>query len=317
MLTFPDRVSIVEVSPRDGLQSLRTTFPTDVKVALVDLLAQTGLRTIEVTGMVRPDVIPQLADAEDVLRKIERREGVVYRVLCPNRRGAERAVDAGADELVGLITASETYNRKNSNMSVAENLDQVVQMRSVAAEAGVRLVMSIGVCMFCPYEGELPEERVLELIERMLADGISEFCLATSAGVDGPRKVHRTFSLIKERWPELPMGIHLHNTNGMGLANALAAMDAGVTAFEGSICGIGGGIRMPHGMAHYGNVATDDLVHLFSEMGIETGVDFSRLLTAGHETRRLLGLETTFSYALQGGTKDAVLKQALVAPRGG
>jgi hydroxymethylglutaryl-CoA lyase len=316
MLVWPDRVSIVEVGPRDGLQSLSTTFPTDVKVALVELLAETGLRKIEVTGMVRPDVIPQLADAEDVLRRIERRDGVVYRVLCPNRRGAERAVDAGADEIVGLITASETYNRKNSNMSVTENLAQAAQMRAVAGDAGVHMVMAIGVCTFCPYEGELPESRLLDLIERMCSDGIAEFCLATSAGVDGPRRVHRTFSLVKERWPELSVGLHLHNTNGMALANALAAVDAGATVFEGSICGIGGGIRMPHGMAHHGNVATDDLVHLFSELGVETGVDLTRLLATGREVRDLLGLETTFSHALQGGTKEVVLQQGRIAPRG-
>jgi hydroxymethylglutaryl-CoA lyase len=317
MLAFPDRVSIVEVGPRDGLQSLPSTFSTDVKVALVDLLSQTGLRTIEVTGMARPDVIPQLADAEDVLRRIERRKGVVYRVLCPNRRGAERAVEAGADEIVGLITASETYNRKNSNMSVTENLDQAAQMRSIAADAGMHMVMAIGVCTFCPYEGTLPEGRLLDLIERMVADGISEFCLATSVGVDGPRTVHRAFSQIKERWPELPLGIHLHNTNGMALANALAAMDAGATVFEGSICGIGGGICMPPGMAHHGNVATEDLVQLFAEMGVETGVDLAQLLAVGHEARELLGLETAFSFALQGGTKEIVLGQGQVTQRGG
>jgi hydroxymethylglutaryl-CoA lyase len=316
MLALPDRVSIVEVGPRDGLQSLPTTFPTDVKVALVELLAQTGLRKIEVTAMARPDIVPQLADAEDVLRRIERRPEVVYRVLCPNRRGAERAVGAGADEIVGLITGSETYNRKNSNMSIAENLAQVAQMRAVAGDAGVHMVMAIGVCTFCPYEGELPESRLLDLISRMHADGISEFCLATSAGVDGPRTVHRTLSLVRERWPDLALGLHLHNTNGMALANALAAVDAGATAFEGSICGIGGGIRMPQGMAHHGNVATDDLVHLFSEMGVETGVDLARLLAAGRQARDLLGLEATFSHALLGGTKEVVLRQGRIAPHG-
>jgi hydroxymethylglutaryl-CoA lyase len=149
----------------------------------------------------------------------------------------------------------------------------------------------------------------------MHADGIDEFYLATSVGLDGPRKVHRTFSLIRDRWPELPLGIHLHNTNGMALANALAAMDAGVTRFEGSICGIGGGIRMPHGMAHYGNVATDDLAHMFAEMGIETGVSLEALLDAGREIRELLRLDTTFSYALSGGTKRAVLEQGRTSPR--
>lgn len=315
-MNFPDRVTIVEVGPRDGLQSLPETYSTDIKIELVEILARTGLPKIEVTGMVRPQVVPQLADAEDVLRRIGREPGVVYRALCPNRKGAERAVDAGADEILGLITASETYNRKNSNMTVAENLDQAAEMCSVARDAGVHMVMAIGVCMFCPYEGELPEARIIELIDQMHADGIDEFYLATSVGLEGPRKVHRAFSLVKERWPEMTIGIHLHNTNGMALANALAAMDAGATVFEGSICGIGGGIRMPHGIAHYGNVATDDLVHMFLEMGVETGVELPRLLDAGRVARRLLGLETTFSHALQGGTKEQVLQQGRVAPRG-
>ena len=308
-------MTIVEVGPRDGLQSLASTYPTDVKVALVELLAATGLRKIEVTGMVRPDVIPQLADAEDVLRRVTRQPGVVYRALCPNRRGAERAVGAGADELLGLITASETYNRKNSNMSVDENLDQVALMAEVARQAGVHMVMAIGVCMFCPYEGELPESRVLELIERMRADGIGEFYLATSVGLDAPRKVHGLFSMIRDRWPDLPIGIHLHNTNGMALANALAAMDAGATVFEGSTAGIGGGIRMPHGMAHFGNIATEDLVQMFAESGVETGVDLPKLLEAGRRIRDLLGLEETFSAALAGGTKADVLERGRVAPR--
>jgi hydroxymethylglutaryl-CoA lyase len=304
---FPERVTIVEVGPRDGLQSLPEAYPTEVKVELVELLAETGLPKIEVTGFVRPDVIPQLADGDEVLRRIQRRPGVVYRALCPNRRGAERAVAAGADEIVGLVTASETYNRKNSNMTVAENLDQAAAMAQVAREAGLPIVMAIGVCTFCPYEGELPESRVLELVERMRADGIAEFYVATSVGLDAPRKVHRLCSLILDRWPELRLGLHMHNTNGMALADALAAMDAGVTVFEGSICGIGGGIRMPSGMAHYGNVATEDLAHMFAEMDVETGIDLAALIETGKRIRTLLGLEQSFSYAAAGGTKAYVL----------
>jgi hydroxymethylglutaryl-CoA lyase len=314
-MRFADSATVVEVGPRDGLQSLPSTYPADVKVEMVELLAETGLSKIEVTGFVRPDVVPQLADAAEVMGRVRRVPGVVYRALCPNRRGAERAVAAGVDEILGLITASETYNRKNSNMSVAENLDQAAQMAEVAREAGVHLVMAIGVCMFCPYEGELPESRVLELIERMRADGIGEFSLATSVGLDAPRKVHRLFSLVKERWPELRLGLHTHNTNGMALANALAAMDAGATVFEGSICGIGGGIRMPQGMAHHGNIATEDLVQMFAESGIETGVDLARLLEAARKIRDLLELEQTFSAALAGGTKADVLERGRVAPK--
>lgn len=314
-IEFPTQVTLVEVGPRDGLQSLPESYPTDVKVRMVEILADAGLKKIEVTGFVKPSYIPQLSDADDVLKRIRRKPGVVYRALCPNRRGADRAVAAGVDEILGLITASESYNRKNSNMTVAENLDQAAEMSRVAQEAGIPIVMAIGVCMFCPYEGELPESRIIEMIERMRSDGIDEFYLATSVGLDGPRKVHRTFSLIKEHWPELPLGIHLHNTNGMALANALAAMDAGATRFEGSICGIGGGIRMPYGMAHYGNVSTEDLAHMFFEMGIDTGVDVERLIAAGKEIQDLLGLEQSFSYAAAGGTKRTVLEQGRTAPR--
>ena len=314
-IQFPKAVTLVEVGPRDGLQSLTQSYPTDVKVRMVEILAEAGIKKIEVTGFVKPSYIPQLSDADEVLKRIRRKPGVVYRALCPNRRGADRAVAAGVDEILGLITASESYNRKNSNMTVDENLDQAAEMAQVARDAGVPLVMAIGVCMFCPYEGELPESRIIEMIERMRSDGIEEFYLATSVGLDGPRKVHRTFSLIKEHWPELPLGIHLHNTNGMALANALAAMDAGATRFEGSICGIGGGIRMPYGMAHYGNVSTEDLAHMFFELGIETGVDIERVIAAGKEIQDLLGLEQAFSYAAAGGTKHHVLEQGRTAPR--
>lgn len=314
-IEFPTAVTLVEVGPRDGLQSLTEIYPADVKARMVEILADAGLQKIEVTGFVRPSYIPQLADGEEVFKRISRKPGVVYRALCPNRRGAERAAGAGVDEILGLITASESYNRKNSNMTVDENLAEAAAMAKVAQDAGIPMVMAIGVCMFCPYEGELPESRIIELIEQLRASGIDEFYLATSVGLDGPRKVHRTFSLIREHWPELPLGIHLHNTNGMALANALAAMDAGATRFEGSICGIGGGIRMPYGMAHYGNVSTEDLAHMFFEMGIDTGVDVERLVAAGREVQELLGLETTFSYASAGGTKQTVLDQGRTAPR--
>jgi hydroxymethylglutaryl-CoA lyase len=316
-VTFPERVTLVEVAPRDGLQSLERIYPTEVKVELVELLADAGLEKIEVTGFVHPEVIPQLADAGDVLAGVRRVDGCVYRALVPNVRGAERAVAAGVDEVLGLITASDTYNRKNARMTVEENVAQAAGMAAVAHEAGVPIVMAIGIAMFCPYEGEVPEERVLGLIERMREEGVDEFYVATSVGLDGPRKVHSLCSQILDRWPDLRLGIHLHNTNGMALANALAAMDAGVTVFEGSICGIGGGIRMPHGMPHYGNVSTEDLAHMFFEMGVDTGVDLRRLLDVGRAAKELLELEATFSSALHGGTKEDVLERGRVAPREG
>jgi hydroxymethylglutaryl-CoA lyase len=308
-------VTLVEVGPRDGLQSLPERYPLDVKVEMVEILARAGLEKIEVTAFVRPDVIPQLADAEELLARVGRFEGCVYRALAPNRRGAERAAAAGVDEMLGLITASDTYNVKNQNMTVEENLAAVGAMAEVARRERIRLVMAIGIAMFCPYEGEIPEARVLELIERMRGDGVDEFYVATSVGLDAPRKVYSLCSQILDRWSGMTLGLHLHNTNGMALANALAGMDAGVSVFEGSICGIGGGIRMPYGMPHYGNVATEDLAHMFFELGVETGVELRALLEAGRRIKDLLGLETTFSHALQGGTKEDVLERGRVAPR--
>ena len=314
-MNIPKRVTLVEVGPRDGLQSLAETHPLDVKVEMIETLARAGLEKIEVTAFVRADVIPQLADADELLTKLGRFEGCAYRALVPNRRGAERAAAAGVDEMVGLISASDTYNMRNQNMTVEANLDAVADIAEVARRERIPLVMAIAIAMFCPYEGEIPESRVLELIERMRGDGVEEFCVATSVGLDGPAKVYSLCAQILDRWPRMTLGLHLHNTNGMALANALAGMDAGVSIFEGSICGIGGGIRMPYGIPHYGNVSTEDLAHMLSEMGVETGIELRALLDAGRRVKELLGLEMTFSHALQGGTKEDVLEQGRVAPR--
>ena len=314
-MNLPERVSIVEVGPRDGIQSLDRNYPVETKVAMIETLASAGFGTIEVTGFVRPDVIPQLADGEEVFARLNKRDGTVYRALVPNAKGAQRAVAAGADEVLGLITASDTYNRKNSNMSVDENLEQIAEIAEIAREAGKPLVVAIGVCMFCPYEGEIPESRPMEMIERMHGSGIDNFYIATSTGLDGPAKVSRLSSMILERWPEMTLGLHMHNTNGMALANALAGMQSGISFLEGSICGIGGGIKMPYGMAHFGNIATEDLVHLCSELGVDCGVELDDALDAAREVKELLDLETTFSSALQGGTKKAVLEQARTGGR--
>lgn len=314
-MDLPERVNLVEVGPRDGLQSLSRSYPVDVKVSMIETLAQTGLERIEVTAFVRPDIIPQLADADELMTRLRRFEGCIYRGLVPNRRGAERAVAAGVHEMVGLITASETYSRKNQNMTIRENLEAVSEMAEVAHREKIPLVMAIAMAMFCPYEGNIPAERVIDLIDRMRDDGVEDFTIATSVGLDGPRTVYDLSSRILDRWPETALGLHLHNTNGMALANSLAGLDAGVRVFEGAICGIGGGIRMPHGIPPYGNISMEDLTHLFMEMNVETGVDFDALLEAGRKIQEMLTLERTFSYALDGGTKAAVLERGRISPR--
>jgi hydroxymethylglutaryl-CoA lyase len=300
-------VEIVEVGLRDGLQSLEQTLPTELKLELIDELGGTGITTIEIGSFVRPDVVPQLADTAELFARIVRRPGVAYRALCPNRKGAELACAAGADELLGMFTASEGYTRRNSNMSVAEALQQVIEMAAVAREAGIRFVASMGTCTFCPYDGEIGLETVLGLVDRMVAGGIEEVSLATTAGVDGPRTLHDLFAAVRERYPRLTLGAHLHDANGMALANALAALEAGATRFESSACGIGGGIRLPDGMQRRGNVATEDLVMMFDEIGCVPGIDADRVLAYARRFAERANLGEVFSAALQGGTKADVL----------
>jgi hydroxymethylglutaryl-CoA lyase len=314
-VNLPEKVRVVEVGPRDGLQSQERHYSTETKLELIDILASAGFATIEVTGLVRPDVIPQLADGAELLARIDKRPGVTYRVLVPNVKGALRAVETPADELLGLIVASDTYSRKNSRMTVDENLEQLVQMAAISRDSGIPMVVAIGCAMFCPYEGDTPPERVLGIVERLWDEGVRSCYVAVSVGLDNPRDAHDLCARLKDRWPELVLGIHLHNTNGMALATALAAAQAGAEFFEGSICGIGGGIRMPYGMAPYGNVATEDLVHMFNECGVDTGQDTLTVVDAARRVRDLLELEETHSYALQGAIKQVVLEQGRTAPR--
>jgi hydroxymethylglutaryl-CoA lyase len=308
MLRLADRVEVVEVAPRDGLQSLARVVPTGIKLRVVELLMDAGLRTIEVTATARPDVIPQLADATEVLARVQRRPGVTLRALAPNRRGAERALAAGADALLGLVCCSETYSRRNQNMSVSEGLEQVREIAALARPAGRPLTVALGLAFFCPYEGDIPARRVLEIVGELQAVGIDRLYLASSAGMADPAQVARLCETVLAEHPDARLGVHLHDTNGMALAGALAALDAGVRIFEGSICGIGGGIAMPAALPGCGNVATEDLVAMFEAMGVATGVDLHRLREAGREIAALLDVEPSGRF-LRVGTKGDVLER--------
>ena len=270
-MQFPDNVEIVDVTLRDGLQSLERVYPTGLKLAIVDRLLEAGLKRIEVTSFVRPDVVPQLADAEAVVKGLPAGDGCRFRALVANRRGMERAAATGIGEVLALITASETYNQKNQNMSINRNLEVIGEIARVAQDHDIHVVVAIGMSMFCPYEGDIPPERVLGIISSLERAGIDEFYIATTAGLDGPRRVYELSYRVLHEHPSMKLGVHLHNTNGMALANALAAMTAGVSTFEGALCGIGGGIRFPKGSGNHGNVALEDLVNMFEEMGVATG----------------------------------------------
>lgn len=304
MMQVPAEVEIVDVTLRDGLQSLKKLYPAELKLDIVGRLVATGLKRIEVTSFVRPDVVPQLADAEEVVRGLPGGGGCRFRALVANRRGVDRAIAAGVEEVLALVTASETYNQKNQNMSISRNLEVIDEVAEVARAHGVHVVVAVAMSMFCPYEGDIPAERVLGIVSALGQSGVGEYYIATTAGLDGPRRVYELSRRLIEGFPSLKLGIHLHNTNGMALANALAAMNAGVRTFEGALCGLGGGIAFPEGSGNHGNVALEDLVNMFEEMGVATGVDLEGLVRTSQEVAGMLGVPLA-SYATRGGTKAA------------
>ncbi len=290
-LELPQRVELVEVGPRDGLQSLTRVISTSDKLRMIELLADVGFPTIEVTSLVRPDVVPQLADADRLLARLPRRTGVAYRVLVANRRGAERALAAGVERVLGLVSCSESYSLRNQGMPVARAMEEILAAHELCRSAGTHFSAGLALAFFCPYEGETPPERTLALVDELVEAGVERCYVAASVGMANPAQVHRLCGAIVRRHPQLSLGVHLHDTNGMALASALAALDAGARSLEGSICGIGGGIRMPASMLDIGNVASEDLVSMLEGMGAATGVDLRALRHVGWEIAELLDIE--------------------------
>jgi hydroxymethylglutaryl-CoA lyase len=287
MAELPGSVRIREVGPRDGFQNEPEEIATADKVRLVDLLSSSGLSRIEVTSFVRPEVIPQLADAEEVLGAVERRDGVSFSVLIPNERGLERALGMRDrfDEINVFVSASETHNRKNVNRSIEESLAGLEQTLATATGAGLRCEGVISTSFGCPYEGEVPPERVFGIAERLAAAGCEEIGFGDTTGMANPRQAHEFFSAARERLAGLELTAHFHNTRGQGLANALAALEEGVESFESSF-GELGGCPVPPGAT--GNIATEDLVSMLHEMGIETGIDLPRLIEAARAAQETL-----------------------------
>lgn len=288
MSDLPKSVRIREVGPRDGFQNEPETIPTAEKVRLIDLLSGSGLRRLEVTSFVRPDVIPQLADAEEVLRGVRRRDGVSFSVLIPNERGLERALELRDrfDEVNVFVSASETHNRKNVKRSIEESLAGLERTLATAGEAGLRCEGVISTSFGCPYEGRVPPERVFAIAERLVAAGCAEIGFGDTTGMANPRQVGGFFAAARERLAGLELTAHFHNTRGQGLANVLAALEQGVDSFEASF-GELGGCPVPPGAT--GNVATEDVVSMLHEMGVETGIDLPRLLEASRAAQEALG----------------------------
>jgi hydroxymethylglutaryl-CoA lyase len=283
-----DPVSIREVGPRDGFQNEPEVIATDDKVRLVEMLARTGLRRLEVTSFVRPDVIPQLGDAREVLSRAEVPDDVSVSVLIPNEKGLDNALELRDrfHEVNGFLSASETHNRKNVNRSVEESLAGLERVFARAREEGLRCEGVISVSFGCPYEGEVDPERVFSIAERLAAAGCEEVAFGDTTGMANPAQVREIMAAARERLPDVELTAHFHNTRGQGLANVFAALEAGIRSFESSF-GELGGCPVPRGAT--GNIATEDLVSMLHEMGHQTGIDLEALVECAREAQRVLG----------------------------
>jgi hydroxymethylglutaryl-CoA lyase len=284
----PDTVKVREVGPRDGFQNEPDRISTKDKIRLIATLARTGLRRIEVTSFVRADVLPQLADAAEVLQGISVPDGVSLSVLVPNERGLDKALEQRDrfHEVGVFLSASETHNRKNINRPVDDSLATIERMLPRILDAGLACECVIAVAFGCPYEGHVDPDRVFALAERIAAAGAHEIGFGDTTGMANPRQVRAFFAAAQKRLPGVELTAHFHNTRGQGLANVLAALDSGIRSFESSF-GELGGCPVPPGST--GNIATEDLLSMLHEMGYETGVDLDRLLGASRDVQEVLG----------------------------
>ncbi|MNP99683.1 Hydroxymethylglutaryl-CoA lyase YngG [compost metagenome] len=275
MNTGPARIEINEVGPRDGLQIEKTMVSTDDKVAFVDALSDCGFARIEVTSFTSPKAIPALADAVEVMRRIRRRPGVIYTALVPNIRGLERALEAGTDEMNLVMSCSETHNRANLRMTRDQSYAELAQVLAAAARAGAPCNVSLSTAFGCPFDGDVPAAQVLDLAARLVDAGASGITLCDTTGMAFPTQVADLCEQAAARLPGAALTVHLHNTRGMALANAIAAWQTGITRFDAAAGGLGG---CPYAPGASGNVNTEELAHMFACMGVESGVSLEPLL---------------------------------------
>jgi hydroxymethylglutaryl-CoA lyase len=262
--------------------------PASAKIALIDQLATTGVRRIEAVSFVKAEAIPQMADADEVWAGVTKDPAVRYSALAPNLRGARRALDAGFTEVEAVVSASDTHNRKNVNRGTAESLDEIAVMIDEAHQRGATLQVVVATAWGCPYEGDVPVERVLAVAGRAVADGADAISFGDTTGMATPRRVQDLVGAFRSRHPGTSLNLHFHNTRGAGLANVLAALELGVDDFDASVGGLGG---CPYAPGASGNIATEELVHMVEDMGVGTGIDLAAMIEAAAAAERIVGRE--------------------------
>ncbi len=280
------RLFINEVAPRDGFQIEANFIPTEVKIKLINGLSRTGVAMIEATSFTSPKAIPSLRDAEEVMRGIDRVPGVLYTALVPNVKGCERAIACQVDEVNLVMSASETHNRANLRMSCEQSLAQFAEIVKLAQASPVAINASLSTTFGCPFEGCIPPERILHLVRRLLDLGIPGVTFCDTTGMANPAQVRALCESVRGRYPTVKLTMHFHNTRGMGLANVVAAVEAGMRRFDSSLGGLGG---CPYAPGASGNVCTEDMVHMLEQMGYDTGVNLDALLEVARELPAIVG----------------------------
>ncbi len=280
----PKSVFIFEVGPRDGLQNEPEFIPTEKKIELVNMSSAAGCKKIEVTSFVHPKWVPQMRDARDVFARMKKKEGVVYSALIPNMKGLELAIESGLEEVVTMMSASESHNKMNLNMSVPRSLREIEAINKIAVENGMKVRSYIGTAFGCPIEGDIPVEKVVDVAAALEESGSYEISLGDTTGMANPLTAYSVPKLVSDRLRRAGVAVHYHRCGGIEFANILASMQAGITVFDGAVGGLGG---CPYAPGATGNCATEVLVEMFERMGIETGIDLERIQECGEYAKKL------------------------------
>ena len=285
-MIYPPFVTLIEMGPRDGLQNESSFVPTNSKIELINALAKTGLKHIEVTSFVSTKSIPQLADAEDVFRNIQKPTEVHFSALVPNEKGMQKALAAGVKDIAIFTAASEQFNQHNINCSIADSIARFKPVMALAKANHIRVRAYISCVLGCPYEGNINPEQVLHVTNQLIQLGVDEISLGDTIGVGTPKQTQALITTIQSTHPLTSIAMHFHDTYGQAIANIVAALECGITRFDSSVAGLGG---CPYARGATGNVATEDVLYLMHGLGIETGIDIYKVVEAGDRICKILG----------------------------